>query len=43
VNGRYYDRWHGHPHRVQRVVVYERDGRYYEACDHDDDRHDWDD
>ncbi|MBA3260661.1 MAG: hypothetical protein H0T68_14495 [Gemmatimonadales bacterium] len=44
ANGRYYDRWHGHPHRVQRVVVYERDGRYYEGCDHDDDRNrDWDD
>jgi hypothetical protein len=50
VNGRYYDRWHSHAHRVQRVIVYERDGRYYQACDHDhrrrydDDRHEgWDD
>lgn len=44
VNGRYYDRWQDHPHLVQRVVVYERDGRYYEACDHDDEQNgDWDD
>lgn len=36
VAGRYYDRWIAGP-RVREIVVYERDGRYYEDCDHDRD------
>jgi hypothetical protein len=43
VNGRYYDRWYGPARGVRRVVVYERGGRYFEACDRDHHRHDWND
>jgi hypothetical protein len=52
TNGRYYDRWYGHPRGARRVAVYERGGRYYEVCERDhrhrddreDDRYDdWDD
>jgi hypothetical protein len=39
TNGRYYDRWYGHPRGVRRVVVYERGGRYYDACERDHGRH----
>ncbi len=35
VDGRYYDR-RTDGHVVREVVVYERGGRYYEACDRDD-------
>ncbi len=35
VGGRYYDRWDGFDRRdVRRIVVYERDGRYYRDCDY---------
>lgn len=43
VNGRYYDRWYGPARGARRVVVYERGGRYFEACDRDHHRHDWND
>ena len=54
AHGRYYDRWYGNPRAAARVVVYERGGRYYEACNDRDHRHrdhrhghdhhhDWDD
>jgi hypothetical protein len=33
VNGRYYDRYDEYRPGVVRVVVYERDGRYYRDCD----------
>jgi hypothetical protein len=43
-DGRYYDRWVGHRHGVQTIVVWERDGRYYHDCDEDGRYHDhWDD
>ena len=48
VNGRYYDRWY-RGRGVREVVVYERGGQYYDACedhrdfDHrDHDRYDYD-
>jgi hypothetical protein len=33
--GRYYDRWVGHRHGARRVLVWERDSRYYHDCDTD--------
>ncbi len=38
-DGRYYDRWVGHRHGVRTIVVWERNGRYYHDCDHDDRDH----
>jgi hypothetical protein len=42
VNGRFYDRrvrgWD-----AREVVVFERSGRYYRACDDERRHHDWDD
>jgi hypothetical protein len=35
ANGHYYDRWQGHHRAAARIVVYERGGRYYQACDLD--------
>jgi hypothetical protein len=43
VNGRYYDRWYGPERSLRRIVVYERGGRYYVACDREHQRHDWND
>ena len=44
-DGRYYDRPVGRRHDVRTIVVWERNGRYYHACDHDHrSRHEhWDD
>ena len=44
ADGRFYDRPVRHRHGVQEVVVYERGGRFYTACDdHDRHHHDnWD-
>jgi hypothetical protein len=33
VDGRYYDRYEAYRPGMVRVVVYERDGRYYRDCD----------
>jgi hypothetical protein len=54
VDGRYYDRRIGHVRGAREVIVYERNGRFYDDCghegrhhddrrDHDDRYDDWDD
>jgi hypothetical protein len=40
IDGRYYDRYVRGGRHVREVVVFERDGRFYRACDDDRDRDD---